>query len=51
MRYNKLFDWLIFYDIDEYIHLTNYKNIKDFLNEKKFDNCKKIYLKWSFTYR
>ena len=34
------------YDIDEYIHLNNYSNIKDFLNEKKFDNCTKIYLNW-----
>ena len=48
MKYNKIFDWLIFYDIDEYIHLTNYKNIKDFLNEKKFKNCKKIFLNWVF---
>ena len=30
-NYNK-FDWLIFYDIDEYINLKNYTNIKDFLN-------------------
>jgi len=48
LRFNKQYDWLIFYDIDEYIHLTNYKNIKDFLNEKKFDKCKKIYLNWVF---
>ena len=45
---NQLFDWLIFYDIDEYIHLNNYTNIKTFLNEDKFHNCKKIYLNWVF---
>ena len=45
---NQLYDWLIFYDIDEYIHLNNYTNIKTFLNEYKFDNCKKIYLNWVF---
>jgi hypothetical protein len=41
---NQSYDWLIFYDIDEYIHLKHYANIKPFLNEEKFDNCKKIYL-------
>ena len=40
------FDWLIFYDIDEYIHLNNYTNIKAFLNEDKFKECKKINLNW-----
>ena len=39
---------MIFYDIDEFIHLENYTNIKDFLSEKKFNNCKKIYLNWVF---
>ena len=42
----KSFDWMIFYDIDEFINLKNYSNIKDFLNEKKFRNCQKIYLNW-----
>ena len=35
---NKKYDWLIFFDIDELIHLENYSNIKDFLNEKRFNN-------------
>ena len=43
----KIFDWIIFYDIDEYIHLENYTNIKDYLNEKKFDKCLKINLNWN----
>ena len=40
----KLYDWLIFYELDEFIHLENYSNIKLFLNEKKFDKCNLIYL-------
>ncbi len=44
---NKKFDWLIFYDIDEFIHLKNINNIKDFLGSKKFTNCKSIYLNWA----
>ena len=42
----KIYDWLIFYDIDEYIHLKHYQNIKDFLIKKKFDKCQSIYLNW-----
>ena len=42
----KIYDWLIFYDIDEYIYLKNYHNIKDFLIQKKFNKCQSIYLNW-----
>ena len=38
----------MFYDIDEYIHLSGYTNIKNFLNQEKFNNCSKIYLNWVF---
>ena len=40
----KQYNWLIFYEVDEYIHLTNYTNVKDFLNEKRFENCEIIHL-------
>ena len=43
---NKNYDWMIFYDIDEFIFLKKYKNIKDFLNKKKFKKCESIYLNW-----
>lgn len=42
------YDWMIFFDIDEFIHLNKYTDIKTFLNEKKFDKCQKIYLNWVF---
>ena len=42
------YDWLIFYQVDEYIHLRNYTNIKSFLIEEKFNKCLKIYLNWVF---
>ena len=38
------YDWLIFYEIDEHIHLYNYKNVKLFLNQTKFNDCQEIYL-------
>ena len=42
-KHKKLFDWFIFFDVDEFIHLSNYSNIKDFLSEKKFSKCNLIY--------
>ena len=43
-----IYDWIIFYDADEFINLKNYTNIKDFLNEHKFSKCQSIYLNWIF---
>lgn len=40
------YDWLIFYEIDEYIFLKNYTDIKHFLLEDKFKNCETIQLNW-----
>ena len=43
---NDKYDWLIFYDLDEYIHLKDFTSIKQFLGQEKFNTCKKIYLNW-----
>lgn len=40
------YDWLIFYDLDEFIYLQNYKNIKKFLDQKIFNDCEVICLNW-----
>lgn len=40
------YDWLIFNDIDEYLYLKNYNNIKNFLNKPKFSKCENIQLNW-----
>ena len=45
---NDKYDWLIFYDLDEYIHLKDFTSIKEFLGQEKFNNCKKIYLNWVY---
>ena len=42
-NYNK-YDWLIFYELDEFIHLSNYTNIKSFLKQSKFEDCQLICL-------
>ena len=40
------YEWLIFNDIDEYLYLKSYNNIKDFLIKRKFKNCENIQLNW-----
>ena len=40
------YDWLIFYDIDEFINLKYFNNIKVFLNQSKFIGCDKVELNW-----
>ena len=47
MNYLK-YDWIIFNDIDEFLYLKNYSNIKNFLNEYKFNKCKITYLNFIF---
>ena len=42
------YDWFIFYEIDEFINLKNYSDIKKFLNEDKFNRCQTIQLNWLF---
>jgi len=41
---NHLYDWLIFYDFDEFIHLSKYNNIKKYLGKARFKKCNVIYL-------
>ena len=38
------YDWFIYYDMDEFIHLDNYKNIKKYLGQTAFNKCNIIYL-------
>ena len=42
------YDWLIFFDMDEYLFVRKFSNIKDFLNQKIFDKCQRIQLNWFF---
>ena len=38
------YNWFLIYDMDEFIHLNNYKNIKKYLGNKNFSKCNVIYL-------
>ena len=47
-RYNKFYDWLIFFDVDEFIFLKNYNSLKSFLNRKRFEKCNRVEFNWIF---
>lgn len=42
------YDWIMFYDIDEFLYLKDFSNIKHFLNQSKFNKCKLIYLNFIY---
>ena len=45
---NASYDWLIYYDVDEFIYLKDFKDIKSFVDDKRFKNCERIQLNWVF---
>jgi hypothetical protein len=47
-KYKKHYEWLMFFDVDEYLILPNYKNIHEFLENKKFKNFNIIHINWIF---
>ena len=44
----RYYDWLIFFEIDEYIFLYKIKNIKNYFKNPKFKKCERIQLNWIF---
>ena len=42
------FNWLLFYDMDEFIYLRNFSNVNDYLSQKIFEKCQRIQLNWFF---
>ena len=47
-NHNTSYDWFIFYDVDEFIYLKDFKDIKSFVNHSRFKNCERIQLNWVF---
>ena len=47
-KYQKNYDWLMFFDIDEYLMIPKYKNIHEFLNENKYYNYDIIHVSWVY---
>lgn len=45
-KYSDKYDWIAFFDIDEFLILETSKNIKSFLSDKKFKNFDYIRICW-----
>ena len=44
--YNTEYDWIAFFDADEFLHIEHFTNINDFLSQEKFNQFKWIYVNW-----
>ena len=45
-KYRFEYDYLMFFDVDEFLNLKQYKNIHYFLRDKKYDKCEVIHIQW-----
>lgn len=45
-RHNSEYDWFIYCDVDEFLTLKDFGNIKDFLSQDKFDGFDMIHVNW-----
>ena len=39
-----IYDWIGFYDVDEFLYINNYSNINKFLSLKKFKKCSSLFI-------
>ena len=44
----KYYDWIAFYDVDEYLYILNYTIIQEFLSLSKFNCCSSILINWRY---
>jgi len=48
-KYNKYYyEWVAFYDIDEFLYLSNHTYINDFLSSPIFEKCQSIIINWKY---
>ena len=46
INYLKDFDWICFFDFDEYLHIDGFDSIVDWLSQDKFNYCQLIHVNW-----
>ena len=47
-RMNHFYDWIAFFDVDEFLYIINYTTISEFLSLSKFNQCQSILINWKF---
>lgn len=45
-KYNADYDWIAFYDIDEFLELKKVNSISEYLTQEKFSDFEVIYVNW-----
>ena len=45
-KYRFEYDYVMFFDVDEFLNLNQYKNIHYFLRDKKYSKCDVIHIQW-----
>ena len=45
-KYNSKYDWISFFDLDEYLILANNQSIQDFFDNQRFNNCESVQFNW-----
>ena len=45
-KYKYIFDWIAFFDFDEFLYIKNNTNIKKYLYSNKFNKCQQILFHW-----
>jgi hypothetical protein len=45
-KYKDSYDWMAFFDIDEFLELRKHNNIQDFLMQERFDSFDMIHVNW-----
>ena len=43
---NKRYDWIAFYDVDEFLHIINYTDLNKFMSLPRFKKCQSILINW-----
>lgn len=45
-KFQKLYDWIAIFDIDEYLFIKNESNINDYIYNRRFEKCQSIIFNW-----
>ena len=45
-KYNHMYDWIGFLDIDEYLFIENNQTIKNYLYNQRFKKCQSVFFNW-----
>ena len=47
-KYHKLYDWIAFFDFDEYLFINGTESLNNYIYNKRFEKCQSILFNWYF---